>query len=70
MMRILKNFTKCWICDDSYVDDDVKVKYHCLIIGKYRNSAHREYNIKVKLNHKIPVVFYNIRNYHSDLIIQ
>ena len=32
----LENSTKCWICDNSYVDDDVKVRDHCHITGNYR----------------------------------
>ena len=31
-----KNFTKCQICDNDYVDNDVKVRYHCLVTEKYR----------------------------------
>ena len=65
-----KNSTKCWICDNDYVDNDVKVRDHCHITGKYRGSAHRDCNINVKLNHKIPVVFHNLKNYDSHLIIQ
>ena len=34
------NSTKCWICDNNYIDSDVKVRYHCHIIGKYRGSEH------------------------------
>ena len=26
-----KNSTKCWICDNVYVDGDVKVRGHCHI---------------------------------------
>ena len=29
-----QNSTKCWICDNSYVDTDVKVRDHCHITGK------------------------------------
>ena len=65
-----ENSTKCWICDNAYVDSDVKVRYHCHITGKYRNSAHRDCNINVKLNDKIPVVFYNLKSYDSHLIMQ
>ena len=36
----LKNYTKCWIYNNHYVDSDVKVKDHCHITGKYRSSAH------------------------------
>ena len=30
-----KNSAKCWICDNTYVDGDVKVKDHCHITRKY-----------------------------------
>ena len=62
--------TKCWICDNDYIDGDVNVIDHCHITGKYRGSAHRDCNINVKLNHKIHVVFHNLKNYNSHLIIQ
>ena len=42
--------TKCQICDNDYIDGDVKVKDHCRITGKYRVPAHRYCNINVKLN--------------------
>ena len=57
-----KSSTKCWICDEDYIDNDVKVRDHCQITGKYRGSAHKDCNIKVKLNHKIPLVFHNLKN--------
>ena len=37
-----KNSTKCWICDNDYIDNDVKVSDHCLITGKFRGFAHRK----------------------------
>ena len=51
-----KNSTKCWICDGDYFDD-VKVRDYCHVFGKYRGSAHKPCNIKVTLDHKIPVIF-------------
>ena len=62
--------TKFWICDNDYIDTDVKVRDHYLITGKYRGSTHRDCNINVKLNHKIPVVFHNLKDYDSHLIMQ
>ena len=35
-----ENSTKCWICDNVYVDGDVKVTVHCHTTGKYRDSSH------------------------------
>ena len=43
-----ENSTKCWICDNVCIDDDVKVRDHCHITGKYRGSAYRDCNIIVK----------------------
>ena len=57
-----KNSTKCWICDNAYVNGNVKVGDHCHITRKCRGSAHRDCNTKVKLNHKIPVVLHNLKN--------
>ena len=47
-----KNSTKCWICDNDYIDKDVKLRDHCHITGKYRGSPHRDCNINLKLNDK------------------
>ena len=60
-----ENSTKCWICDNDYVYGDVKVRDHCHITRKCRGSAHRDCNIKIKLNQKILTVFNNIKNYDS-----
>ena len=32
-------FTKCWIYNNDYVNNDLKVSGHCHITGKYRGSA-------------------------------
>ena len=63
-----ENSTKCWIYGNAYFDGDVKVRYHCHITGKYRGFAHRYCNISAKLNHKISVVFRNLKNYDPHLL--
>ena len=62
--------SKCWICDNDYIDNNVKIKDNCHITGKYRDNAHKDCKINVKLNHKTPVVFHNLKTYDSHLIIQ
>ena len=44
-----ENSTKCLICDNDYIDHDLKVRSHCHITGKYRGSAQRDFNINVRL---------------------
>ena len=65
-----ENSIKYWICENGYVDGVVKVKNHCHIIGKYTGSVRRGCNIKVQLNHKVPIVFHNLKDYKSHLIMQ
>ena len=54
-----KHSTKFWICNNDYVDNDVKVRDHCHITGKYRDPAQ-----------KIPVLFHNVKDYDTHLIIK
>ena len=64
-----KNFTKCWFCD-VYVDSDVKIRDHCHITGKNRGSSHIDYNMKITLNHNIPIKFDKLKIYVSYLFMQ
>ena len=65
-----EDFDYVRICDHVYVEGDVKLRDQCHITGKYRGSAHRNCNINVKLNHKILIVFCNLKNYDSNFIMQ
>ena len=68
-----KKADKCHICNKKYTNEDIKVRDHCHITGKYRGSAHQECNLKLKLNPeeiKIPVIFHDLRGYDSHLIMQ
>ena len=65
-----ENCSKCWIFVNDCIDIDVIVRDHFQITGKCRGSAHRDCNINIKLNHKFPVVFWNLKNYDSHLIMQ
>ena len=40
-----ENLTKCWFCDNDYIGNEVKLRDHCHITGKYRGSTHRDCNI-------------------------
>ena len=48
----------------------LKIRDHCHITGKYRGSAHGDCNTNFELKHKISAVFYNLKNYDSNLIIE
>ena len=59
-----------WICDKLFDVGNDKVRDHCHVTGKCRDSAHWNCNINLKLSKKIPVIFHNLRGYYSHLIIK
>ena len=68
-----KTMDGCHICGEKYTDKDVRVRDHCHITGKFRGSAHQECNLKLRIKPediKIPVMFYNLREYYSHFIMQ
>ena len=72
-----KNATHCLICEKKYKPDDgpdgLPVRDHCHVTGKYRGSAHKKCNLKLKTsakNIKIPVIFHNLKGYDSHFIIE
>ena len=70
--KAFKKATHCHICEKKYKVDDVPVRDHCHVTGKYRGSAHQTCNLKLKIsaeNIKIPVVFHNLKGYDSHFII-
>ena len=70
--KSFKMATHCHICDKKYREDDVPVRDHCHVTGKYRGSAHQSCNLKLKIsaeNIKIPVVFHNLKGYDSHFIM-
>ena len=64
---------KCHICNKKYTNEDIKVRDHCHITGKYRGSAYQDCNLKLRIKPeeiKIPVIFHNLRGYDSHFIMQ
>ena len=57
-----ENSTKCWICDNNFIDNNVKARDHCHINRKTTGSEHKDCNINIKLNHRIPVLFHSLKN--------
>ena len=52
---------------------DIKVWDHCHITGKFRESAHKDCNLKLQIQDwktPIPVIFHNFRGYDSHLVCE
>ena len=54
---------------NSFNVDDVKVRDHCHVTGKFRGAAHWSCNINLQLTRNVPVIFHNLRGYESHLIL-
>ena len=72
---IAKTQETCLFCADPLLVANFKdsVKDHDHMTGKYRGAAHNDCNFKLKLNAKtapIPVIFHNMKNFDSHLLMQ
>ena len=71
-----QNAKKCWICQKRYKRDEgenIPVRDHCHITGKYRGSANKTCNFRLQISAeriKIPVIFHNLKGYDSHFIIE
>ena len=68
-----ENLTICHVCNKTYTENDIKVKYYQPITRKFIGSAHNECNLKLQIDPnkiKIPVIFHNLRGYDSHFIMQ
>ena len=59
----------CWICG-KLINFDEKVRNHCHIADKYRETAHWSCNINLKSSKKVPIIFHNLKGYDSHLIFK
>ena len=68
--------THCHICQRKYKpneQENISVRDHCHVTGKYFGSAHKNCNLKLQISAekiKIPVIFHYLKGYDSHLIIQ
>ena len=58
----------CWICNKNL--DETKVRDHCHITGKYRDAAHNQCNLKLKMPKKLNIIFHNLEGYDEYLIFK
>src|SRR5271165_4994152 len=65
------NATTCHICECEFSEgDDIKVRDHCHLSGKFRGAALNSCNINYKAPKFFPVVFHNLSGYDSHLFIK
>ena len=67
------NATHCHICNLPLAtgdDDDITVRDHCHITGKYRGAAHKSCNLNYKLPRFYPVIMHNLSGYDVHLFIK
>jgi len=64
----------CYVCKKDFASMDPKLNWkvrdHCHITEKYRGPACNSCNLKMKLSHKVPVIFHNLKGYDSHFMIQ
>ncbi|XP_036138928.1 uncharacterized protein LOC118644448 [Monomorium pharaonis] len=64
------NARNCYMCEKPFMQDDVRVRDHCHITGRYRGPAHSICNLNYKQLFYIPIVFHNLSGYDAHFIIK
>ena len=62
--------TKCWMFNEEFNDEDVKVRDHCHFTGRYRGAAHNSCNLKYRKPNFTPVTFHTLSGYDRHLFIK
>ena len=65
-----QNSENCWMCDQKIIINKDKVRDHCHITGKFRGTAHRECDSKLRIPSKMPIIFHNLERYDGHLIFR
>lgn len=64
------NATVCHICENLFIDGDIRVRDHCHLSGEFRGPAHSNCNLNYKIKKFIPIVFHNLSNYDANFLIK
>lgn len=59
----------CYICESHFTNDNIKVRDHDHLTGKYRGPACNSCNLNFKLPQFVPIIFHNLSNYDAHFII-
>lgn len=59
----------CHICNAPFINE-VKVRDHCHLSGKYRGAAHNACNLNYNIPKFFPVIFHNFSSYDCHLFVR
>jgi len=60
---------ECYLCRKAFREQEVKVRDHDHVTGKFRGAAHQICNLLLRRQYKIPVFFHNFRGYDGHLLV-
>ena len=66
---IFQSSKHCHICEEELMDDQIRVRDHDHLTGAFRGAAHTWCNINYRYTSKLPIVFHNLKNFDSHLIV-
>ena len=65
-----ENAKECHICEEPFLDNQIKHRDHDHLNSRYRGMSHAACNLNYKIPTYVPVVFHNLSGYDSHFIIK
>ncbi|XP_050465071.1 uncharacterized protein LOC126858636 [Cataglyphis hispanica] len=65
-----RDATNCHVCERPFESEDIRVRDHCHLTGRYRGPAHFSCNLNYKETYVIPIFFHNLSGYDAHFIIR
>lgn len=65
-----KNSSQCYLCKNQFHSEDEKVADHDHLSGEFRGATHNSCNLNLREKGKIPIIFHNLKNFDSHLLVQ
>lgn len=59
----------CYLCAKTFEDNNIKVRDHDHVTGRFRGAAHQRCNLLLRKQYKIPIFLHNFRGYDCHLLI-
>jgi hypothetical protein len=61
---------QCYMCSKNFEGNNIKVRDHDHVTGRFRGAAHQRCNLLLRRQYKIPIFLHNFRGYDCHVLVE